>query len=113
MGAYNILNSEVKCSNCQNTYQGKIQFKFGKRFQIQYKIGDKIEWGAYDKGKPGLTKVKIYGILENDLCPICNKLNLNNEFDMVVEKDIIIGLHAMENIDIYNATEDGDFVICD
>jgi Immunity protein 44 len=70
---------------------------FGATRQLQYKIGDKIMWGFNEIGKPDLTKVKVYGVLGDDLCPICNNKNQNEEFDIYIEKDIITAINKIEN----------------
>lgn len=111
MSAFNILNSKIKCSECDCTYMGKVQFKFGDTWQLQYKIGDKIKWGGNDIGKPSISKVKVYGILEIDECPICGKENLNNEFDIDIENDIIIAISPMREIKDYFGDE-GNYKIC-
>jgi hypothetical protein len=105
MGFFNTLITDVKCSTCNNIYEGKVQFKYGNTLQLLYKLGDKLTWGANDIGIPGSPKVKVYGILENDICPICHQINLNEEFDVIVENDIIISITNMENAKDYFPTE--------
>jgi len=111
MSAFNILNSEIKCSECTSTYIGKVQFKFGDTWQLEYKIGDRIKWGGNDIGKPGILKIKVYGVLEIDECPVCGKENLNNEFDINIENDIIIGINPIDDINDYFIDE-GNYKIC-
>jgi hypothetical protein len=96
MGAFNTLVTDVQCSNCNNTYKGNIQFKYGDTWQFEYKLGDKLKWGGNDIGISGSPKVKVYGILHNDTCPICHQINLNEEFDIYVENDIITSITRWE-----------------
>lgn len=105
MGSFNLLFANVRCSNCQNTYVGNIQFKYGDTWQLEYKIGDKVKWGGNDIGRPNITKAIVYGILENDLCPICQKINHNNEFDIFLEKDFIVKISDLNDINDYFITE--------
>jgi hypothetical protein len=108
MSAFNILNSDVQCSSCGQIYEGKIQFKFGDTWQFHYRIGDKIRWGGNDIGKPGISKVKVYGILESTECPICGKFNENNEYDINIECDYISGINPISTIKEY-LVEDGNY----
>lgn len=101
MGAYNILIANVQCSNCKNTYEAKIQFKYGDTWQLEYRMGDKIKWGGNDIGVPDSEKVKVYGILESDTCPMCDQINLENEFDIYLMTDIITSINKMESINDY------------
>jgi hypothetical protein len=71
MGFFNELIVSVQCSDCNNVYETRIQFKFGATRQLEYKIGNKVIWGFNEIGKPDLTKVKVYGVLGDDVCPIC------------------------------------------
>jgi hypothetical protein len=110
MGAYNVLITDVQCSNCKNFYEGKIQFKYGDTWQLQYRIGDKIKWGGNDTGVPNVEKIKAYGILETDRCPICNQLNAQCEFDIYIEKDVIIQVGNMRDISDY-FTNEGNYQV--
>jgi len=105
MGAYNILKTEIQCVHCKNTFCGDIQFKFGDTWQNIYIIGDKIGWGGADIGQPGYRKVKVYGILEQQECPICG---LPLEYDIIVEKDIIKYIAPLASLEDYNS-EDGNY----
>jgi len=101
MGSYNILHTTVLCSNCKNFYSGKIQFKFGNTWQFHYKLGEKITWGGNDTGIANAPKVKVYGILEENLCPICKNVNEDNEFDILFENDIIKCVQIISNPEDY------------
>jgi len=43
MGAYNVLQAKVNCSNCSHEYPGRIQFNVGEVWQYTYQIGDVIK----------------------------------------------------------------------
>ncbi|NML40135.1 hypothetical protein HHL17_23250 [Chitinophaga sp. G-6-1-13] len=101
MGAYNLLIVNVQCPNCKNTYEAKIQFKYGDTWQLQYRLGDKLKWGGNDIGVPGWPCVKVYGILETDICPVCNQINLEDEFDIYIEHDVLKEVRKMDNIEDY------------
>lgn len=108
MSTFNVLKTSVKCPNCENYYSAKIQFKYGDTWQYEYNLGDMIKWGGYDIGKPGTTSVKVYGILETDVCPICGFINNHNEFDLLVKDDVIISVNDIENANDYK-NENIDF----
>ena len=99
MGSFNVLVVNVKCANCNEVYEGTIQFKYGHTRQLEYKIGDKLQWGGNDIGKPGEKKVKVYGILESDQCSICGEINTANEFDIFVQDGVLIGVTPMIHYD--------------
>ena len=107
MGAYNLLKTKIQCIHCKKSFLANIQFKFGDTWQNEYSINETIKWGGADIGQPGLDKVKVYGILEVDRCQFC-KLQLEDEFDIIVEKDIIKGINLLANLEDYN-TGDGNF----
>jgi len=111
MGAFNILNVKITCPNCHADYVGRIQFKFGETWQIEYEIGDKIKWGLNNKGKPDLEKVYVYGILENDGCPICSSKNIESEYDLIVKNDVVTSVRPMQDHKIYHMVEDQNYAI--
>lgn len=111
MSAYNILNSEVKCSNCHKVYSGRIQFKFGDTWQIEYNINDKIKWGGNEIGTPGISEVKVYGILETDVCPLCGMENNENEYDVIIKKDFITGVTSIADMKDYFSEEE-NYKVC-
>jgi len=111
MGAFNILITNIRCANCNNHYEAKIQFKYGDTWQFEYRLGDKLLWGGNDIGKSDTSNVKVYGILENDHCPLCKEENLNDEFDIIVQDDKIMGIQPLEDIRIYNDAG-GNYCVC-
>lgn len=110
MGAYNTLITDIQCQDCHRFYKAKVQFKFGDTWQIEYKVGDKIAWGGNDIGKPGLPKVKAYGVVESTVCPYCDYSN-EEEYDINIEKDVIKNVTPLFNLQDYNYDEDGNFFV--
>lgn len=103
MGSYNILFTEVTCPNCGAKFKVQIQYKYGNTWQLHYKVGDTITWGGNDKGRPGLTKVKVYGIAESITCSDCGKNSIPEEYDVFINNDVITSIAPMNNIDDYIA----------
>lgn len=97
MSAFNILQTKACCSSCFNESSARIQFKFGDTWQLEYMIGDKIKWGGNDNGRPGFIRVKVYGIIESTKCPVCNKHCLPEEYDILIEHDVIMGALPISN----------------
>ena len=110
MGFFNELITNVPCSNCNNLYETRIQFKFGATRQLEYRMGDKIIWGFNDVGIPNIGKVKIYGVLGDVECPICHNKNNNDEFDIFLDKDVITGIDQMQDINNF-LKNDGHYKI--
>lgn len=96
MGAFNTLTTELQCQNCTMGFDARIQFKFGDKWQYEYLIGDKIKWGGNDEGIHDLKNVKVYGILENDVCTTCGHKN-PEVFDIYLSHDVIKEVRAMPN----------------
>jgi hypothetical protein len=105
MGFFNELITNVECSNCGNSCEARIQFKFGDTSQLEYKIGDKLAWGGNDVGRPNIKKVKVYGTLPDNECPICHYSN--DEFDIYLEMDVLVKVCKMKDIREYLGTETG------
>lgn len=112
MGSFNTLIIDITCNNCQTSHEIKIQFKYGLTWQLYFRIGDPIQWhGRYDIGTSGTEKVKVYGIRESDpICPHCGHTE-DEEYDIIVEKDIIKSISPMKNPLDYLNDNDGCFVI--
>ncbi|SFM73717.1 hypothetical protein SAMN05428949_0614 [Chitinophaga sp. YR627] len=112
MGAYNILITDITCSYCNTSHEVKVQFKYGLTWQLDFRIGERIQWETrYDIGTPGTEKVKVYGIRESDpVCPHCGHPE-DEEYDIIVEKDIIKSMSPMKNPQDYLNDDEGCFVI--
>jgi len=68
--------------------------------QLEYKVGDTIIWGVNEIGNPGIRKVKAYGIIENEDCQYC-KAKLHEDYDVFIEKDVIINISPIRDISEY------------
>jgi hypothetical protein len=110
MGAYNTLIANIQCQNCYRFYKAKVQFKFGDTWQLEYKVGDRLEWGGNDIGKPGLPKVKTYGVAESPVCPYCGYYN-EEKYDINIEKDVIKNVTPLLSLQDYNYDKDGNFFV--
>ena len=85
MGAYNRLKVERACWNCGAQVSIVIQFKYGDAWLEDYRVGDALHWGGNDIGTPGHRKVAVDGVSEP--CPKCGS---TAEFDVFVERDVIV-----------------------
>lgn len=88
MGAFNILKVKAPCPSCGAIAHFEIQFKYGRTWQIEYQLGNAIRWGGNDVGEASLEKVAVEAI--GGPCPHCNEDFL--EFDIIIEKNIIISV---------------------
>jgi len=102
MGLFNILNADVKCSNCDSQYRTKLQFKFGDTWQFEYNLGDTIKWGGNDKGIPNQPQVKVYGIVESRDCPLCGFVNAE-EYEIVIQQNRIVSISILQDKTNYNS----------
>jgi hypothetical protein len=96
MSAYNILMATIQCPDCHHQNEGRIQFKFGDKWQYLYKSGDTIKWGGNDIGKANLHSVKAYGILEADRCVKCGYC-LETVYDILIQHDVIKSVYLRCN----------------
>lgn len=110
MGLFNILLAVVVCPDCKEKSIGRLQFKFGNTFQLLYNIGDTITWGGNDYGNADLNEVKAYGILESTTCPICNKDNIPEDYDIFFKQSVIIDASPIASIEEY-VTNNTEYVI--
>ena len=60
MGAFNRLLVEHQCARCGSTVERAFQFKYGHKWQDDYRIGDRLDWGGNDEGTPGLEWVNVW-----------------------------------------------------
>lgn len=101
MGLFNTLLVDAICINCSSEITLPIQFKYGFARQLQYRLGDSLDWRSKDEEKPWLVanelgnvgssefrNVIASGIAED--CPHCGQQALENEDLYVVIKDNVI-----------------------
>jgi hypothetical protein len=84
MSAFNTVWVTATCSNCGESDRQDVQFKFGDCYQHEYAVGDRLDWGGNDRGKPGLGRVLVPGAF---MCRSCRSLT---DFVVTVEHDVII-----------------------
>ena len=111
MGSFNILKANIKCRNCRLEFEARIQFKYGDTWQLEYQVGDTIAWGGNDIGSPGKRKVMVHGILETEKCSVCGKECADEEFDIILESDKIVGLRNMLDRQIYIENDEGYYFL--
>ena len=93
MGAFNTLNVVQICPSCKEKVKFRIQFKYGDTWQHEYKIGDQIQWGGNDIGKPGLKRVVLDGTAEH--CPKCGYEDI--DYEILIGHDKIISVQQASN----------------
>jgi hypothetical protein len=115
MGLYNTLIVDLTCPNCEKKSEARIQFQFGQLGLLQYKIGDTIAWGSRnDVGSPNLVNVKLYGIIESTVCPLCNANNIPEEYDIFVTNNVILNVLPIESLtDYLHGDAEGEYVSLD
>lgn len=102
MGAFNELQVNIKCNNCQNLLANDIQFKYGEVWQYSYQLKDSIKWGGRaDIGNPTYSKVKVYGVMKPSTCPNC-KENITEEYDIYITNSVIEGVRKLQKIQDYS-----------
>jgi hypothetical protein len=100
MGAFNEVHAAVPCPRCEETVETDVQFKYGAVVQHQYKVGDKIIWGANNVGMPGKELVVVDG--EGTQCPKCG-YDGDWPLYVTIERDVIRSVSA--------PTGEHDFVV--
>ena len=91
MGAFNTVRVNARCTNCGDTVDQDVQFKFGDCWLHKYTVGDRLDWGGNDRGKPGLVKVLVPGMSE----PCSSCAFLGNEFIVTIEHDVITAVEPL------------------
>lgn len=74
MSAYNELTCEVDCPRCGKCAIQRIEFKAGKAAQVDYSLGDHLEWDlgrtVKNGGRPVGGNLTCEGYAE---CVLCRK----------------------------------------
>ena len=94
MGFFNTLTAETECPACRQQAMFEIQFKYGHTRQLRYSLGQPLEWGANNIGKPGCRKVLASGIAGP--CPHCGEEHL--DFDLFIERDVIVDVKPVAKV---------------
>ena len=105
MGAFNELETEVRCTVCGKRAMMTIQFRYGAVWQYKYGVGDELRWGRNDVGESGAGHVRVSGC--GGPCPHCGGDAM--EFSIAVESDRIVSVE--ETVDERLADPEVDFVL--
>ncbi|MBC6448239.1 hypothetical protein [Actinokineospora xionganensis] len=89
MPAYNTVTAErpAVCPVCGLEQLRDVQFTFGETWQLAYRVGDRIKWGANDSGEPGHPRVGVAGYGED--CVRCGAVDPVERYDIVIADDVI------------------------
>jgi len=92
MGAFNTVTIYHECANCGHKIPLNVQFKYGDVWQHHYQIGDILQWGKNNIGKPGHKRVVAEAYSED--CSFCG--NPGQDYEVWLENDQIIGVKPAE-----------------
>jgi len=70
MGAFNTVAAELHCPRCGTSSEVRVQFRYGRTWQLAYSVGDTLEWGGNDVGDRATPRVVVEGVVE-EACPHC------------------------------------------
>ncbi|MBK9261555.1 MAG: hypothetical protein IPM54_17335 [Polyangiaceae bacterium] len=92
MGAFNTVRGQAICPKCDKPVEVVGQFKYGNVRQVEYQLGDVLQWGGNQTGSPGISHVVVDAVAETT-CPICG---YSDEWDLYVHirRDQLIGLET-------------------
>ena len=107
MGAFNTLKSEWVCPSCGERAGFNTQFKYGAVWQFEYHLGDQLQWGVNDQGKPGCKRVVLDGVMEE--CPLCGAEGEDCEIWM--ENDCFVAVQPVSGKYDFVAIQDSYIVI--
>lgn len=95
MGAFNRYLVEQTCPGCGKTVERAFQFKFGNKWQYDYRSGDLLRWGGNDEGDPGQPLVFVDCVPED--CSNCRfdyDWSDENGFRLRIENDRLVGVEG-------------------
>ena len=112
MGAYNRLHTPFTCPDCNQQFAGILQFKYGHTWQLNYHLEDTLQWGGNDIGSPDFKKVRVYGIMEVETCPLCHSFILQEDYDILVENNTLKSITPLASMKDYLEAPavDGDYI---
>ncbi|MBI2193394.1 MAG: hypothetical protein HYU36_15575 [Planctomycetes bacterium] len=87
MSAFNTLRVKTVCPSCKTEVDIRLQFKYGDTWQHEYQLGDALEWGGNDIGKPGMKNVALDAVAES--CPKCGFSDIG-DFEILSENDKLV-----------------------
>lgn len=85
MSAFNILLTTCECEICKKEVPFEVQFRYGKVWQLTYRISENLIWGGNSVGDPNAKEARIEGI--GGPCPNCQTDNL--EFEIHIQNNTI------------------------
>lgn len=86
MGAFNRLIFQRKDPISGQSSYLAVQFKYGNKWQYDYKVGGKLRWGGNDEGRPGAGRVVVDAVLEED------NEGFPEDWIVFIERDVITGV---------------------
>ncbi len=78
MGMFNTVTAPISCGYCHTMQSQPIQFKYGRTYQIEYQLGDLLDWRSrlvVGRFWPGIVIVR--GIADD--CNFCHHYGKNNQ----------------------------------
>ena len=91
MGAFNRLLAKETCAACEGAVTRAYQFKYGDKWQYDYRLGDLIRWGGNDEGTPGQAHVETLGYPES--CQLCG-WSEDADYTLTLQYDRIVAVHG-------------------
>jgi hypothetical protein len=110
MSAFNrlALPNQERCPRCGSTITRWLQFKYGRTAQDDYKIGDRLRWGANDIGQAGHKRVLVNAYPE--ACPVCGDVP-KYRYELLVEDDKIVSARRVALEGEYERFGHSSFVV--
>lgn len=94
MAAFNTLHAKLTCPRCGWCGEVEVEFRFGLRDQLNYRLGDRLTWAGGARGKP--LRRPEHGDLDGEGyvdCPNCGK---DYWVDIRVRDDVLAGVQVDE-----------------
>lgn len=110
MGAYNVVHADVACPRCGTESHVAVQFKYGHTRQLEYAVGDDLQWGGNAVGTPHHHRVVVDGAVA-DRCPSCG---FDGDWDAYVQlqDDRILAVEPATGRHDFAATQ-STFIVLD
>ncbi len=92
MSTYNTLTSELQCPHCGTVVVVRIDFRFGLRDQLEYRLGDRLIWEGRGTRTPSQRPVD--GCFQGEgytECPQCGNAfwtQVNVQSDILVDATV-------------------------
>lgn len=89
MALFNTLIAAVACPSCGAEHDRRVQYRYGRTWQLETHLGDEVEWGVGAVGEAGHNEVIVAGWI--DSCPSCS---FEGDCEVVVRNDLLVGVRA-------------------